>query len=68
MSLFTALFIVAAGLFAIAGGVFDWDWFMDNRRAWIFVRVFGRQGARVFYVLLGLAILGIGAVALVRGR
>jgi hypothetical protein len=53
-----ALLLVLAGLFAMAGGVFDWGWFMNNRKAQTFVNVnlLGRGGARVFYVILGLAI------------
>lgn len=49
-----------AGLFAIAGGMLDWDWFMNNRRARIFVKLFGRGGARAFYCLLGLALAVLG--------
>jgi drug/metabolite transporter superfamily protein YnfA len=56
-----ALLLVLAGLFAIAGGVFDWEWFMTNRKAWVFVKLFGRNGARIFYCILGLvvAVLGV---------
>jgi len=55
-----ALLLVLAGLFAIAGGVLDWDWFMNNRKARLFVSLLGRNGARVFYCLLGLAIAVVG--------
>ena len=64
------LFIVGAGIFSICGGAFDWDWFMESRKAQIFVWVFGRSGARIVYGLLGavLVIFGvlttIGAVSL----
>ena len=64
MNLLTALFVLLAGLFAIAGGVLNWDWFMTNRRARIFVAVFGRQGARLFYVLLGIIVVVFGALGL----
>jgi hypothetical protein len=55
------LFLVLVGLFAIAGGVFDWEWFMSNRKAWVFVKLLGRNGARIFYCILGLvvAVLGV---------
>lgn len=59
-------FFMAAGLFAIGGAWFDWDWFMNSRRAWIFVKLFGRNGARVFYGLLGTTIVVLG-VLLVAG-
>lgn len=37
----TLVFITFAGAFSMAGGIFDWDWFMNNRRAWLFVKLFG---------------------------
>jgi hypothetical protein len=57
----SGLLILAIGLFSVAGGAFDWDWFMNSRRASIFVRLFKRGGARAFYILLGsgLAVLGV---------
>lgn len=47
------------GLFSLAGALFDWDFFMNNRRAAIFVRLLGRNGARVFYGALGLVLTGV---------
>ena len=55
-----ALLLVLCGLFAIAAGVLDWDWFMNHRKAMVFVSLLGRNGARVFYCLLGLIIAVIG--------
>ena len=54
------LLLVLCGLFAIAGGVFDWGWFMSNRKARAFVSLLGRGGARVFYGILGSAIVILG--------
>jgi len=51
-----AILLVLAGLFAMAGGAFDWEWFMNNRKAQAFVNLLGRGSARVFYIILGLAI------------
>lgn len=55
------LLFVAAGAFSILGAAMDWDFFMNSRRAWLIVKIFGRNGARVFYGLLGagIAVLGI---------
>ncbi len=55
-----ALLLVLAGLFAMAGGIFDWEWFMNNGKAQAFVNWLGRGGARVFYIILGLAIAILG--------
>lgn len=49
--------LLAAGVFTVVGAAADWDWFMNNRRAWLFVKLFGRNGARAVYVLLGLVII-----------
>ncbi|MDR3355172.1 MAG: immunity 17 family protein [Synergistaceae bacterium] len=48
---------VLCGLFSIVCALKDYDWFMNSRRAALFVRLLGRGGARVFYVLLGAAII-----------
>lgn len=51
---------IFAGLFSIAGGLFDWEWFMTNYRAAVFVRLVGRTGTRMLYILLGLFLAGLG--------
>ena len=56
------LIFVVAGLFSILGAAKNWDWFMDHRRARIWVKLFGREGARIFYYILGLFLLGIGGL------
>ena len=55
------------GLLAAIGGIFsifcaakDYDWFMEHRKAWLFVKLFGRDGARVFYVLFGAGLIALG--------
>ncbi|MFK7800298.1 MAG: immunity 17 family protein [Anaerolineae bacterium] len=52
------------GLFTIAGALFDWDWFMLSRRARWLVGIFGRDGARIFYALLGVGFIVFGGMAL----
>ncbi len=63
MNLFAILFLFG-GLFSIAGAAADWDWFMNHRKAQFFVSLFGRNGARVFYMLLGLVLACLGAAGL----
>ena len=55
------LLIVALGLFSIAGGLQDWPFFWNNRRARLMTTILTRRGARVFYVIIGigLAVLGV---------
>ena len=56
--------ILLAGLFSIVCAAFDFDWFMNNRRASLFVKLFKRNGARVFYIVLGivLCIMGVAII------
>ncbi|MGC1376232.1 MAG: immunity 17 family protein [Anaerolineales bacterium] len=48
--------IFLLGIFSIACGLLKWDWFMDDYKARIFVKLLGRDGARIFYILLGVAL------------
>lgn len=66
MDALAPILIIAAGAFSILGGVNDWDTFMNNRRARLFVRLFGRRGARIFYIGLG-AFLVVGGVIVLAG-
>jgi len=54
------LIFVAAGLFSICGAVFDWDFFINNHKARLFVFLFGRTGARIVYAVLGIALMVLG--------
>ena len=59
-SQFTGILCILIGLYGSAGAYFDWNWFMKSSSARIFVTTMGRNGARIFYGLLGTAFLGFG--------
>jgi predicted lysophospholipase L1 biosynthesis ABC-type transport system permease subunit len=59
------LVIILFGLYPIAGAYFNWNWFMNNRRARLFVTILSRDGARVFYSLLGLVFIVIGLLMVI---
>lgn len=61
------ILLILAGLFSLAGAVFDWEWFMNSRRARFFTGIFGRDGARIFYGGLGLVIVLAGIYVMVGG-
>lgn len=63
----TGFIVLFGGLFSIFCAWRDYDWFMDNPRARLFVKLLGRGGARVFYIALGAALFCAG-VAMVCGR
>jgi len=56
------LLFSAIGLFAICGAGYNWDWFMNHRKARFFVAVFTRTGARIFYMLLGGGLVTLGVL------
>ena len=60
MDTFYFVILLLGGLFSIAGAVFNWDFFFSNSKARVFVRLLGRTGARIFYGILGIAIIIIG--------
>ena len=54
--------MIIIGLFSITAGILNWDWFMNNWRARFFVNIFGRNGARAFYIGLGIFIVVVGVL------
>jgi len=56
---FTAIFGLFCGVLCIIAAVFDWDWFMNHSRSRLFVDLFGREGARLFYGVLGCIIIAL---------
>jgi hypothetical protein len=57
---------ILIGMFAMAAAIADWEPFMRSQKARLFVGVFGRRGARLVYVLIGLMLVGVGAAILVQ--
>ncbi len=53
---------VGGGLLAVGGGVLNVDAFMNSPKAEPFVNALGRTGARLFYVVLGLAMMALGGL------
>jgi hypothetical protein len=51
---------IFGGLFSLTGAVLDWEWFITNYKAAVFVRILGRNRARLFYALLGLFLIALG--------
>ena len=61
------IFFVFAGLFPIAAAVFDWDFFFDNYKARPLVKLLGRDGARIFYGVLGFVLIFAGILLMTAG-
>ena len=58
-----ALFI-GLGNFSMVAALLDLEWYFQTSGAQTFVRWFGRKGARIFYVLLGLGLVACGTLAI----
>ncbi|MDR2903241.1 MAG: immunity 17 family protein [Clostridiales bacterium] len=58
-----SIIIVSCGLFSIICAALDLDWFMENRKARFIVMLFKRNGARVFYIVLGLLVILSGFIS-----
>jgi Immunity protein 17 len=58
------LMIIALGLFSFGGGYYQWPFFMNNSRARFVATILSRTGARIFYMAVGLLIVGLGVAAM----
>jgi len=56
------LLIVAAGLFSVGCGIFNWEWAMASRQARFLSRMITRNGARAFYLVVGAAMIVVGTL------
>ncbi len=62
MHIILTIILVVSGIYSILCAILDWDWFFSSRRAAPFVQIFGRNGARIFYIVLGLFIIFVGII------
>jgi len=60
MNIAFAVIMALGGIFSICASIFNWDFFFENYKARPVVKLIGRNGARVFYVLLGLFVIFCG--------
>lgn len=55
---------IGLGLFSLIAAIRNYDWYFNTHGAMMFVKWFGRKGARVFYGALGLILIACGIFAL----
>jgi hypothetical protein len=56
----TGLVLIVVGVFAITASLRNWRWFMEPRKAQIWINLFGRNGARGFYFCIGVLLVAWG--------
>ncbi len=61
---FILAIFIALGLFSLTAAILNTDWYFKTSGAATFIKLFGRQGARIFYGLLGLALIACGVCGL----
>ena len=62
----TGIVFILVGIFSLAGAGFNWDWFMEHRKARFFTKILGgRERARIFYLVLGVAFLIFGTLGII---
>lgn len=54
------ILVIGAGIFSLLAAIFNWDFYFEHPRAKFFVKILTRVGARIFYALLGLLLIGVG--------
>ncbi|MEO0470587.1 MAG: immunity 17 family protein [Bacteroidota bacterium] len=60
----TALFLILVGGFSLGSALANWDGFFNHPRSRFIVEKMGRSGARIFYIVLGFILAGIGVASL----
>ena len=58
--LILGILLAVAGLYTLAGAIGNWDWFMESRKANRWVKLIGRNNARIFYIILGTFLILLG--------
>ena len=62
---FILILFIALGLFSLVAAIWNIDWYFQTDGARMFVRRMGRNGARMFYALLGLALVACGVAGFI---
>lgn len=58
------IILIVAGIFSMIGALANWNFFFNDPKAKPIVSIFGRQGARIFYIIVGAA-FSIGGIAFI---
>lgn len=65
---FFLITFIVLGAFSVVAAVFNIEWYFQTSGAALFVRRWGRKGARIFYALLGAALIACGVLGLIYWR
>lgn len=63
-SIFLNYFFMAIGLFSMIASLTNWEYLFTHHKSQLLLKMFGRKGARIFYILLGLTLFSFGLLSL----
>jgi hypothetical protein len=61
------LFVLAGGIFCVWAAYTRQEWFFNSPRAWLFVKLFGVEGARYVYIGLGIFLIIVSLFTMAAG-
>ncbi|WP_439183632.1 immunity 17 family protein [Carboxylicivirga taeanensis] len=56
--------MIGVGVLIFIASLTNWEWFFKQRRAQSMIKLMGRNGARIFYAILGAFFAGFGWLVL----
>lgn len=59
---FLFVIFILMGAFSLVAAAFNFNWYFESEGVMMFVRRFGRKGARIFYAVLGLVLIAGGII------
>ena len=51
---------VLLGILSVMASIFNWDWFFTAQNSQFIIKMLGRNKSRIFYAILGLAMIAAG--------
>jgi len=54
-NIFVGILVILGGGFCILSSIKNWDFFFNSSKAWLIIKLFGRNGARILYSIIGIA-------------
>lgn len=51
---------VLLGILSVMASIFNWEWFFTAQNSQFIIKMLGRNKSRIFYAILGLAMIAAG--------
>ncbi len=57
LNVIAAIMFAILGALSISAAIFNFKWFFTSENGKLFVKLFGKKGARIFYGIVGVLVL-----------